>query len=71
MQFLSSRPTTPLPLRPQRSNTATLSPGDGLDSIRREMNGAPPAGPDVEKGSGVVGKLEEIAAAGSANGSAK
>lgn len=59
LQFLSSRPSTPNPFRPKRSNTATLSPGAGLDAIKAAMNGAPSSGPDVQEGSHVVAKLED------------
>lgn len=71
--FLSSRPTTPVPFRPKRSNTQTLSPGSNLDGLRREVNGVPSSGPDVKEGSQVVAKLEEAVAEGGqgANGMPK
>ena len=59
LQFLSSRPTTPVPFRPKRSDTLSLSPGPDLEPLRQEMNGAPSSGPDVKEGSSVVAKLEE------------
>ena len=60
-QFLSSRPSTPNPFRPSRSNTATsLSPAANLSPLKQEANGAPSAGDDV-KASHVVAKLEEAA----------
>ncbi|KAF2726332.1 2-isopropylmalate synthase [Polychaeton citri CBS 116435] len=40
--FLSSRPSTPVPFKPKRSNTNTMSPGHGLDSdspLKNEVNG--------------------------------
>jgi 2-isopropylmalate synthase len=43
LQFLSSRPTTPVPFRPKRSNTDTLY----ISSLAKEMNGAPKSGPDA------------------------
>jgi 2-isopropylmalate synthase len=60
-QFLSSRPTTPVPFRPKRSDTLNISPGPNLSPLRQEMNGAPSSGPDVREGSHVVAKLEEQA----------
>ena len=52
MQFLSSRPSTPLPFRPKRPTTDTLHAD--LESLK--PNGAPPNGPDSR--SHVVANLE-------------
>ncbi|KAK5015951.1 2-isopropylmalate synthase (Alpha-isopropylmalate synthase) (Alpha-IPM synthetase) [Cryomyces antarcticus] len=51
--FLSSRPSTPIPYRPKRSNTHTLTPTE-LSPLR--LNGAPKSGPDAQ--SHVVANLE-------------
>ncbi|KAK4545382.1 hypothetical protein LTR36_003562 [Oleoguttula mirabilis] len=47
--FLSSRPSTPVPFRPKRSDTVDLDvDGPGLSPLRRELNGAPQShGPDA------------------------
>ncbi|EMC92255.1 hypothetical protein BAUCODRAFT_569579 [Baudoinia panamericana UAMH 10762] len=45
-RFLSSRPSTPVPFRPKRSNTATLE-ASPLSGLRNEMNGAPASAPDA------------------------
>ena len=47
-QFLSSRPSTPTPFRPKRSDTASLETPGGLSPLRHEMNGALKSGPDAE-----------------------
>jgi len=58
-QFLSSRPTTPVPFKPKRSSTQALSPTSGLSPLRHEMNGAPKSNGEVE-GSNVVANLEKV-----------
>ncbi|KAK3072429.1 2-isopropylmalate synthase (Alpha-isopropylmalate synthase) (Alpha-IPM synthetase) [Teratosphaeriaceae sp. CCFEE 6253] len=45
--FLSSRPSTPVPFRPKRSNTLDLEPGSPLSGLRNEINGAPKSNPDA------------------------
>ncbi|KAK5166668.1 2-isopropylmalate synthase (Alpha-isopropylmalate synthase) (Alpha-IPM synthetase) [Saxophila tyrrhenica] len=62
--FLSSRPSTPNPFRPKRSNTQSLSPGAALDGIKESAKGAPVAGEDVRDGAKVVAGLEEKAEKG-------
>ncbi|KIW05040.1 2-isopropylmalate synthase [Verruconis gallopava] len=71
--FLSSRPSTPIPFRPKRSNTNSLSSVD-LSPLKHEVNGAPASGPN--SASQVVAHLEQAAAEdsnkkeGGANGTA-
>jgi 2-isopropylmalate synthase len=68
-QFLSSRPSTPVPFRPKRSNTISDSPTSGLSPLRNEINGAPDSVKDV-RGSHVVTNLEtQIKRASELNGS--
>ncbi|KAK1814663.1 2-isopropylmalate synthase (Alpha-isopropylmalate synthase) (Alpha-IPM synthetase) [Friedmanniomyces endolithicus] len=50
--FLSSRPSTPVPFRPKRSNTLDLEAGSPLSGLRNEVEGAPKSGEDT------VAKLE-------------
>ncbi|KAK0937510.1 2-isopropylmalate synthase (Alpha-isopropylmalate synthase) (Alpha-IPM synthetase) [Friedmanniomyces endolithicus] len=50
--FLSSRPSTPVPFRPKRSNTLDLEAGSPLSGLRNEVEGAPESGEDT------VAKLE-------------
>ncbi|OCK81629.1 2-isopropylmalate synthase [Lepidopterella palustris CBS 459.81] len=52
--FLSSRPSTPIPFRPKRSDTLDLPTAD-LSPLR--INGAPESGPD--SGSHIVAHLEK------------
>lgn len=57
--FLSSRPTTPVPFRPKRSNTGSLDVGAPADLSQQKqaLNGAPAnSGPDAE--SRIVANLE-------------
>jgi 2-isopropylmalate synthase len=57
MQFLSSRPSTPIPFRPKRSNTLNLSSSGELSPLNPyKANGAPPSGPDAA--SHIVAHLE-------------
>ncbi|KAK5715754.1 2-isopropylmalate synthase (Alpha-isopropylmalate synthase) (Alpha-IPM synthetase) [Elasticomyces elasticus] len=58
--FLSSRPSTPVPFRPKRSNTLDLEAGSPLSGLRNETNGAPKSSPDaVAKLEAVVGEGEQ------------
>ncbi|KAK5716210.1 2-isopropylmalate synthase (Alpha-isopropylmalate synthase) (Alpha-IPM synthetase) [Elasticomyces elasticus] len=58
--FLSSRPSTPVPFRPKRSNTLDMEPGSPLTGLRNETNGAPNSSPDaVAKLEAVVGEGEQ------------
>ncbi|KAF2766964.1 2-isopropylmalate synthase [Teratosphaeria nubilosa] len=51
--FLSSRPSTPVPFRPHRSNTGNLEvEGPGIAALAQEISGAPKSDPDA------VAKLE-------------
>ena len=52
LQFLSSRPSTPVPFRPKRSNTLDLEAGSPLSGLRNEVEGASKSGEDT------VAKLE-------------
>jgi len=55
--FLSSRPTTPVPFRPTRSNTQNLDVGPDLSHEKAKLNGAPQShGPDA--GSHIVANLD-------------
>ncbi|KAK4505611.1 hypothetical protein PRZ48_003574 [Zasmidium cellare] len=54
--FLSSRPTTPVPFRPKRSNTQNLDVVPDLGEEKRQLNGAPASAPDA--GSKIVADLE-------------
>lgn len=47
IQFLSSRPSTPVPFRPRRSDTQHLEVGPDLGEQKKELNGAPPSAPDA------------------------
>ncbi|KAK3671316.1 2-isopropylmalate synthase (Alpha-isopropylmalate synthase) (Alpha-IPM synthetase) [Recurvomyces mirabilis] len=55
--FLSSRPSTPVPFRPKRSNTLDMEPSSPLSGVQVECegNGAPKGSADA------VGKLEKAA----------
>ncbi|KAK5703768.1 2-isopropylmalate synthase (Alpha-isopropylmalate synthase) (Alpha-IPM synthetase) [Elasticomyces elasticus] len=58
--FLSSRPSTPVPFRPKRSNTLDMEPGSPLTGLRNETNAAPKSSPDaVAKLEAVVGEGEQ------------
>lgn len=55
--FLSSRPTTPVPFRPKRSDTVNLDVGPDLSHEKKKLNGAPEShGPDA--GSHIAANLE-------------
>ncbi|TKA71071.1 hypothetical protein B0A55_07230 [Friedmanniomyces simplex] len=69
--FLSSRPSTPVPFRPKRSNTLDMEPGSPLSGLRNELNGAPKSGPDaVAKLEAHVEKGEQINGTGKENAEA-
>ena len=57
IQFLSSRPTTPVPFRPKRSGTESLDVGPDLTHQKDKLNGAPPSqAPDA--GGHIVANFE-------------
>jgi 2-isopropylmalate synthase len=57
IQFLSSRPTTPVPFRPKSTSTS-LAGSAGLSPLRNVVNGAPESNGDVQQSS-IVANLEK------------
>jgi hypothetical protein len=57
IQFLSSRPTTPVPFRPKSLGVSAGS--NGLSPLRQVVNGAPESNGDVRQSS-VVANLEKV-----------
>ncbi|RMY13913.1 hypothetical protein D0867_07304 [Hortaea werneckii] len=71
--FLSSRPSTPVPFKPKKSDAQSLDvPGSGVSQLAKEMNGAPASAPDaVEKLEAAVQQQESMPQVeGGANGKA-